>query len=148
MSTWKFKGREVLDADLLGKAGFVYIITNKDTGERYIGRKYLKSIRKVKGKTRRQSKESDWKTYWSSSDLLKEQVKTLGEDVFEREILCFGKTKGDVNYLEIFYQFMFNVLESDMWLNENIAGKWHKKPSHIKNDRVLDEELLARLSST
>lgn len=141
-TNWTFKGKELLDDDIKGYEGFVYIITNLTTKEKYIGRKYFKSLRKQKGKTRRSSSESNWKEYWSSSDVLKEQVKELGKEKFKREILCLCKTRGDTNYMEVFYQFQFDVLANDKWLNENIAGKWHRKPTHIKEARNIDEKLL------
>ena len=45
--------------------GFVYEITEKDTGKKYIGKKLFWSTRrkKVKGRTRRVVSESDWKDY-------------------------------------------------------------------------------------
>lgn len=139
---WTFRG-EIFKIENFPKfAGFVYLITNKITGQKYIGRKYFSSMRMQKGKSRRKSISSDWEKYWSSSDILKKQVQELGKENFKREILALGKTKGDVNYLEVKYQFIFDVLESDLWLNENISGKYHRKPKHIVESRQVDLELL------
>ena len=58
---WRFDG-EIFDFENINKfVAFVYCIVNRIDGKKYIGRKYFYSIRKVKGKKRRQSKESDWK---------------------------------------------------------------------------------------
>ncbi len=42
--------------------------------------------------------------------------------------------------MEVKLQFQFNVLESEDWLNDNINGKWHRKPEHILDGRVISEE--------
>ena len=47
--------------------GYVYLITNKSTGKKYIGRKYFMQKRKPKGGKRRVTSESDWKKYYGSS---------------------------------------------------------------------------------
>jgi len=60
--------------------GFIYEITNKVNGKKYIGKKQcVRKIRRkpLKGKTRNRidHKESDWKTYTSSSSELNEDIK-------------------------------------------------------------------------
>lgn len=106
--------------------GFVYLIEDTLTGKKYIGRKYTKSTRKVKGKSRRQSFESDWKTYYSSHEGIKAQAK-LTPDRFHREILHLCRTRGETNFKEVMEQFKRNVLYSDEYLNDNIAGRWFRK---------------------
>jgi|LWDU01.1.fsa_nt_gi hypothetical protein len=136
---WQFHGKD-FDTDDIGNAqGFVYVIETPD-GKFYIGRKYFHSIRKKKGFLRRQRTESDWKKYYGSSEYLKELVKEEGKDSFRRIILSLHKTRGDCNYEEVKQQFLHDVLESDNFLNDNINGKWHRKPQHIIDDRVLNEE--------
>ena len=73
VNDWMFNGEPLLEAPD-GMAGFVYLLTNKETGKKYIGRKYFNSIRKVKGKRNRVRKESDWREYYSSSKIIKEEV--------------------------------------------------------------------------
>lgn len=132
---WRFDG-EVFDSEDVGKyEGFVYCIVNRVDGRKYIGRKYFHSIRKVKGKTRRQRSESDWKTYYGSSKELQEDVKKYGEENFDRVILSLHITRGDCNYEEVKQQFLYNVLEEDGFYNENINGKWYRKPQHISEAR-------------
>jgi hypothetical protein len=136
---WQFNGKD-FDTDDIGNAqGFVYVIETPD-GKLYIGRKYFHSIRKKKGFLRRQRTESDWKGYYGSSIYLKELVKEMGEECFKRTILSLHKTRGDCNYQETKMQFVHDVLESNTFLNDNINGKWHRKPQHIIDDRVLNEE--------
>jgi hypothetical protein len=129
-NAWTFNGKEFDSEDIGDAYGFVYLITTPE-GQKYIGRKYFWSIRKVKGKTRRQRSESDWKKYYGSSDLLKAKIKQSDKNLFKREIISLHSTKGRVNYSEVKEQFINGVLESDEYLNDNINGKWHRGPEHI-----------------
>jgi hypothetical protein len=129
-NAWTFDGKEFDSEDIGDAYGFVYLITTPE-GQKYIGRKYFWSIRKVKGKTRRQRSESDWKKYYGSSDLLKAKIKDSDKNLFRREIISLHSTKGRVNYEEVKEQFVNGVLESDDYINDNINGKWHRGPEHI-----------------
>ena len=78
--------------------GFVYLITNTTTGQKYVGKKLAKfktTKPPLKGKKnkRRGTKESDWRTYWGSSDRLNADVAELGGDKFTREILYLCKVE-------------------------------------------------------
>ena len=102
--------------------GFVYLITNTTTGQKYIGKKLAKfktTKPPLKGKKnkRRGTKESDWKTYYGSSDRLNADVATLGEDKFTREILYLCKGRGEMSYIEAREQFDRRVLETDDYYN-------------------------------
>jgi len=135
--TWFYRGKEVSDEALKGNAGFIYLITDLTTGKRYIGRKYLTFSRKLKkGDKRRTSFESDWRDYYSSSKELQSLVEIHGKENFKREIIAFGKTKGEVNFLEVCCQFHVGVLESDEWLNDAI-NKWKK--AHVRNYKNISE---------
>jgi len=129
-NAWTFNGKEFDSEDIGDAYGFVYLITTPE-GQKYIGRKYFWSIRKVKGKTRRQRSESDWKTYYGSSDVLKAKIKESDRKLFRREIISLHSTKGRVNYEEVKEQFINGVLERDDYINDNINGKWHRGPEHI-----------------
>jgi hypothetical protein len=129
-NAWTFNGKEFDSEDIGNAYGFVYLITTPE-GKKYIGRKYFWSIRKVKGKSRRQRTESDWKKYYGSSDLLKAKIKESDKILFRREIISLHSTKGRVNYEEVKEQFINGVLESDDYINDNINGKWHRGPEHI-----------------
>ena len=60
--------------------GFVYLIENLTNGRKYIGKKLFifTKTKIVKGKRKKIKTESDWKTYWSSSEELKSDVAKLG----------------------------------------------------------------------
>jgi len=122
--------------------GFVYLITNNQTGRRYIGKKLAKfsktTYRMVKlknGKKKRKKIrgkiESDWQTYYGSNTELNADVVRLGVDNFSREILYYCHSKSECSYIEAREQFIHKVLESDDYYNGQIACRIHG--SHIKN---------------
>jgi len=121
--------------------GFIYLITQKSTGKRYIGRKLLTKASKktVNGKKKKTRVQSDWQKYWSSSPQIKEWIKEAGgTDDFIREILCFVSSKGMLAYAEEFFLYSMGVLESDNWLNNNIRSKIYRswvKPEEAKTMR-------------
>ena len=131
MSDWLYNGEPFLEPG--DNYGFVYIITNKIDGRQYIGKKFFWATkRKQVNKVRKRYKaESDWKTYWSSSDELQADVQKLGYESFTREIIHLCKNKGTANYLEAKEQFTRSVLENkDMWYNSWISVKVNR--SHVK----------------
>lgn len=133
---WYYKGEE-FTSDMIGdNIGFVYIITDKSNGKKYVGKKLLVSKRKLpplKGKKRRRTviKESDWQDYYGSSDEVKSLVEEYGRDNFHREILHLCKAKGELSYLEAKEQFDRNVLLDDSYYNGIIQCKIHR--THVKN---------------
>lgn len=135
---WLYKGKEISDEDIQGYIAFVYLITNLQSGKKYVGKKLLTKTRtkKIKGKTRKKKfvTESDWRTYYGSNSELNSDVGTYGPEAFEREILDLCKTRGTANYLEAKYQFLFGVLERPTdWYNEQIRVRVHR--SHLKLDK-------------
>ncbi len=116
--------------------GFVYLIVNRITGRKYIGKKFFWSTRKtkVRGKKRKQrlTKESDWKTYISSSDELKQEIAQQGIKPFQFIILSLHKTKALVNYNEVKEQFARDVLYSTLpngeyeYLNKCILNRYYR----------------------
>jgi hypothetical protein len=130
---WLFENAPISDDMVLPEyIGFVYKITRLSDGKSYIGKKLLTARRtkQINGKKKKISIESNWRKYWGSNKELQEDVKTLGETAFCRDILHFCKSKGECNYTEAKYQFSLGVLESDQFYNEWIFLKVHK--SHLK----------------
>lgn len=115
---------------------FVYLFTNKITGKQYIGFKTAVSskIYTVKGKRKRIKVESNWKTYYSSSQDVLRDVAKYGKGNFVREIIMMTSTKSVGKYYEAWYQFNRNVLTSDhqryyngivnLRVNHNALNKW------------------------
>ena len=84
---WVYENTTFTSNDIGDFFGFVYRITNLQSGKQYIGRKYFYQFRKPRGKSRKVKSESDWKKYYGSSDELKTDRKTLGNECFKREII-------------------------------------------------------------
>ena len=130
---WHYKGTAFTSDDIGDFFGYVYRITNIESGRQYIGRKYFYQKRKPKGGKRRITSESDWKRYYGSSDELKRDVKQFGKDSFRREIISLHETLGKVNYEETKQLFLHNVLMealddgTPMYYNNNILGRYMKK---------------------
>lgn len=130
---WTLNGKIIDTEDIADNYGFVYCITNLSNGKKYIGKKffYTSKTKQVKKKKKRYKAESDWKTYYGSNDALKEDVNTLGNHNFKREILRLCKTKGTCNYYEAREQFVLDVLRDPNYYNIWIQVKVHQ--SHIKD---------------
>ena len=138
-NSWSFNGKAFTSKDINNFVGFVYVILSQITGRFYIGRKYFYSLRRKKGATRRQKKESNWKDYYGSNEVLLQEISEHGKENYQRIILSLHTTKGDVNYEEVKQQFLCNVLENDKYYNDNINGKWYRKADHIVKGRLLNE---------
>jgi len=130
---WLFNGVPFSSDDIQDHYGFVYCLTDLVNNKKYIGRKYfwsVRTIKKVKGRRKKNRSESDWKDYYGSSKNVLQIVEEHGKQRFKREILSLHKTKGDVNYNEVKTQFKLDVLEAvDMneervFYNENIANRY------------------------
>ena len=129
---WKYNN-EIFTEEMIGdNYGFVYIITNNSTNKKYIGKKFFYSTKtkQVKGKRKRIKVSSDWQSYYGSNEVLKGDVKLLGEENFSREIIHLCKSKGVCGYLEAKEQFIRNVLETDDYYNTWIMVRVRK--SHLK----------------
>lgn len=120
---WIYKGKFVDDSISEGYEGFVYIMTHIPTGKRYIGKKAFWNRRKKKPTDKRKSKmESNWRSYFSSSQDIKDYADN--KDDWRREIVYLCEKMKYANYLEVKLQFAYGVLESDEWFNSNINGLW------------------------
>ena len=130
---WYYQGTAFTSDDINDKFGFVYRITNIQTGKQYIGRKYFIQKRKPRGGKRRVTSESDWKKYYGSSAELSADRKLLGNSAFKREILSLHTRLGDVNFEETKQLFLHNVLtetldgKTPLYYNSNILGRYMRK---------------------
>lgn len=132
MSHWLYNGNPLTEVP--EKAfGFVYQITNKKSGRKYIGRKQFGSTRR-KPLTKKQKEagrkkrtvirsESDWREYTGSNTQLNKDIAQHGKDNFLFEILILGNTKGQVNYMEENVQHKCNVLFDDTYYNDSIGAR-------------------------
>jgi hypothetical protein len=133
ISDWTYKG-QLFTEEMIGDSfGFVYEITNLSNNRKYVGKKFFtRSGRKqVKGKIKKVRLSSDWRTYWSSSESLKADVKSLGEENFTRKILYLCKTKSECSYKETKEIFMRDALLTEEFYNSWVSCKIHK--AHVLN---------------
>ena len=117
--------------------GFVYVITNTFNNKKYIGKKLAKFAKtKYQMVTQKNGKrvrkkirytiDSDWQTYYGSSEALTKDIAVLGYRSFSREIIRMCYSKAECSYWEAKEQFYNGVLESDQWYNAQISVRCHK----------------------
>jgi hypothetical protein len=142
MNSWLYEYIPLRDDFTTDDYGFIYKITNIESNKFYIGRKSFVHNKKKKltkkeiaeqpitrGRkltTKVEQVDSGWRKYWGSSKELLADVKLLGEDKFEREILKFCPTKKQLTFYEIQYQIQYSVLFTDTY-NDNVQGKFFRK---------------------
>jgi hypothetical protein len=102
--------------------GFVYLIENLVNGRKYVGKKlfFFKGFKTVKKKKKRILVESDWKTYYGSSNALQKDLDELGKENFRRVILHLCTSKSECSYLEMKEQVERNAILSDGYYNDQI----------------------------
>lgn len=108
-----------------GVIGFIYLISNRDTGFYYVGKKSIYSTRKLpplKGKTRKRvvTKEANWTGYMSSNKDVQQWQNV------DKSILDWAYSKKQLTYLENKALYCLGVLEDEFAMNENISGKFYK----------------------
>ncbi len=116
--------------------GFVYKITNIETGRYYIGQKkfwFKRKMKPLKGRKNSRHKlvESDWKDYYGSAMELQNDVRRFGKDKFERVIIRLCESKSEMNYYETKEQFINNVLFDPLSYNGIINCRISKR--HMAN---------------
>mgnify|MGYP006280334495 CR=1 FL=1 len=128
--------------DMIGdNYGFVYIITNTSTNKKYIGKKFFYSMKTktVKGRKKRSKVFSDWKSYYGSNQVVKDEVSQYGKESFKREIIHLCLSKGECNYMEAKEQFDKDVLRKpDEYYNHWIMVRVQR--SHLKNFLTSDSK--------
>lgn len=115
--------------------GFCYLVTNKLTGQMYVGRKFYH-----KWSRRKKAAESDWKTYKTSSKWVKEDIKDLGEENFIFEIIGQYETRGGCVYAETHLQHLMEVLTAKLpdgsrkFYNKAIGGVKFIPPEDVSEE--------------
>lgn len=138
--SWIYEGKEFTTEHIPeGAIGFIYIMTAiiDKKSVAYIGKKnFFANIKKPLGKKAlamvtdkrlkkyRYELKPDFMNYYSSNKTLKEFAKSGG--VVKREILRICHSKTELTYQETKYQFIYEVLEKDEFLNSNILGSFYK----------------------
>jgi hypothetical protein len=124
--------------------GYIYMTSFLDVNRQYIGKKNffhntnvklgkkelanLPTARGKKPSKKKVTKESDWKTYYGSSQEVKDLLKITPKDRVIRSVLHICKSKKELTYYECKYLFQYGVLEPESkYINDNILGKFFKK---------------------
>lgn len=138
---WNYRNKEFTSEMIKDNFGFIYCITEVDTGKMYIGKKQFHSYRRIKQKDKKRRKlvikESDWKKYHGSSKVLLEEIKEKGKDKYKRVILKLCKNKWELTYYEAAEQFKSQVLLKKnkkgerVYYNENILNKFFPPKSQV-----------------
>lgn len=151
--TWTYQGKVINELSDMPKGthGFIYKITNGQTGEYYVGKKQVVSVRKRKfGKKEiakltdkrmkryeMVTKESKWQDYRSSNKTVSDwfdkdgRANPSSNDRIELKILKFCSNKKSLTYYELQEQFSHDVLSDELSLNDNLLGKFFRKDLDI-----------------
>ncbi len=130
---WLYNGKEFTSEMIENNVGFVYEIYDKEAKMFYIGKKkFWSKVTKppLKGRKnkRRSLKESDWKSYYGSSEVVKALVENTGEWRFKRRIIRLCKSAGEMSYYEMKEQLDNDVLlKPEMYYNAFVGGKIHRR---------------------
>ena len=119
--------------------GYIYMTSFLDVNRQYIGKKnFFHTQNKKLGKKESAAlptargrkptkktivKESDWKTYYGSSD----EIKKIPKDQLKRYLVRLCTSSKELTYYETKYQFTYGVLEDTKWINDNIQGRFFRK---------------------
>jgi len=136
---WLYQGKEFTEDQIPdGAIGFIYIMTSIIDGKSYayIGKKNFFSNVKTKlskkamptdkrMKTYKRVRKSAYQNYYSSNETLKKAHKD--GVLINRNILKICYSKLELSYQEVKYQFQYEVLEHDNFLNANILGRFYKQ---------------------
>jgi hypothetical protein len=117
----------------------VYNIKRKNLSDDVVSPMYYigKKLFRRKNKT-----ETDWRTYYGSSEWLQEDIKLFGKDAYEREILDICYSKSEMSYKEVMYQINLKTLKVNKneimqkkYYNLNIMGKYYTDKYFTKADK-------------
>lgn len=116
--------------------GFIYEITNTVTNKKYIGKKqcfskYKKKPLKGRKNKRIEIKDSDWKTYTSSSLELNQDITKYGKEKFLFKIIKTCGSKWELAYFEIKEQISRDVLFRDDYYNGIINVRIGRPPKNF-----------------
>ncbi len=127
---WKFP-------EQMGKGvGFIYVIRDPIMGKFYLGKKMYYGMGKVN-----RGKESNWRSYRSSSKLLKELFVERPLEEFEFICLEQYQTKGTLSYSETWSLCQVEAPTSDDWYNRLVEKVcWPvKEPISIRHKKRLEK---------
>lgn len=126
---WLYNEIEFTSEMIDDNVAFTYLITNLSTNKKYIGKKLFTSSKSYQKNNKKKKKrvESNWKSYYGSSEDLKNDVAKYGKENFKREILRLCKSKSEANYYELREQMVQDVLLKPDYYNSFVGTRINKK---------------------
>lgn len=155
---------EGMPTDISGFFGFIYLITNRDTGKKYIGSKQFFKWAGPQGGYKETNPmapywdskawaENDWQFYASSSDELSAEIKRDGAKNYQFNILELCEDKLALHLCEIKWMVELDVLEAldeygeYAFYNKNIGRCLFRAPfkhSDVEAARAISEDAARR----
>jgi hypothetical protein len=125
--------------------GFIYVIRDTCLRRLYLGKKTYYGLGKLN-----KGKESNWRKYVSSSDVLKEMFRVRSKDEFEFICIEQYQTKGTLSYAETWSLCYVEAPTSKEWYNtliekvswsvkERITDRHKERLNKVINWEKLDE---------
>ena len=124
---------------------YTYLIKHKPTGQVYYGFRSANTVA---------PEEDLWKRYFTSSKKIQQLVEETGADSFTVEVRRTFDTQEQATQWETKVLRRMRVLESDQWLNQNIAGyiipteESKQKISEFHKDKPKSAEHKQKLSAS
>ena len=128
--------------------GFIYVIEERATGRAYLGKKFFTHKRQKTKSNASRTKESDWRTYTSSSELLNTLIKEQGKDAFDFRIVRVCSGRCELGYTEEEMQFALDVLRARLpngdrkFFNRTVG---YKNYAGLEKQTLLTKSKLARM---
>ncbi len=118
--------------------GFIYLVKDLYMEKFYLGKKLYRGTGRLNA-----GKESNWKTYISSSNNLQIHLKERPREEFELICLDEYKTKGTLAYAETWTLCYVEAPTSEKWINKRIEGiSWKiREPISVKHKQRLYKAL-------
>ena len=114
---WLYKGKPITELDTKKWKAFVYIVESKESGLKYVGKKYTEQKRGKKWVP------SKWQEYFGSGSALQKDIEKLGKEAFTRTIIRLCETRNEATYYEAYFQMKNHVLISDEYYNAFVGFK-------------------------
>lgn len=106
-----------------GLYGFIYVTTNLVNGKMYVGQK------KIKGK------HKNWKEYLGSGTVFRRAIEKHGVENFKRVIIDIAFNKQELDSLEKYYTYLFDVVDSPSWYNLCYGGRSNSGYKYTEEQR-------------
>ena len=131
--SWLYNGTLFTENQIGDAFGFVYLIENKITNKKYVGKKFFTKAKtkQVKGKKKKTRVSSDWESYYGSNKILAEEVEKNGTLEYERTILHLCRTRAECSYLESYEIFSRHALIREDYYNDWVSAKVRR--AHLKS---------------